>query len=60
MKIALLGYGKMGKAIETIALQRGHTIVIKTSRDTNYNIKEADVAIDFSVPTAAFNSNELF
>jgi len=56
MKIALLGYGKMGKAIETIALQRGHTIVIKTSRDTNYNIKEADVAIDFSVPTAAFNN----
>ncbi|WP_281847077.1 4-hydroxy-tetrahydrodipicolinate reductase [Olleya namhaensis] len=56
MKIALLGYGKMGKAIETIALQRGHTIVIKTSRDSYYNINDADVAIDFSVPSAAFNN----
>lgn len=56
MKIALLGYGKMGKAIETIALQRGHTIVIKTSRGSDYNIKDADVAIDFSVPSAAFNN----
>ena len=56
MKIALLGYGKMGKAIETIALQRGHTIVIKTSRDSDYNINDADVAIDFSVPSAAFNN----
>lgn len=56
MKIALLGYGKMGKAIETIALQRRHTIVIKTSRDSDYNINDADVAIDFSVPSAAFNN----
>lgn len=56
MKIALLGYGKMGKAIETIALQRGHTIVIKTSRDSDYNINDADVAIDFSVPSAAYNN----
>ncbi|WP_272022741.1 4-hydroxy-tetrahydrodipicolinate reductase [Olleya namhaensis] len=56
MKIALLGYGKMGKAIETIALQRGHTIVIKTSRDSDYNINDADVAIDFSVPSVAYNN----
>ena len=34
MKIALLGYGRMGKEIEKIALQRGHEIVIKTSSDT--------------------------
>ena len=54
MKIALLGYGKMGKAIEEIALQRGHQIVIKTSDEDGYDITQADVAIDFSVPKAAF------
>lgn len=56
MKIALLGYGRMGKAIEAIALQRGHTIVIKTSQDKDYDITTADVAIDFSVPSAAYNN----
>ncbi|RSK39235.1 4-hydroxy-tetrahydrodipicolinate reductase [Mangrovimonas spongiae] len=54
MKIALLGYGKMGKAIEKIALSRGHDIVIKTSDEGGYDISQADVAIDFSVPNAAF------
>ena len=56
MKIALLGYGRMGQAIEQIAINRGHDIVIKTSSNTGYNIKEADVAIDFSIPDAAFNN----
>ncbi|NVK52159.1 MAG: 4-hydroxy-tetrahydrodipicolinate reductase [Flavobacteriaceae bacterium] len=56
MKIALLGYGRMGKEIEKIALQRGHEIVIKTNSTNQHNIKEADVAIDFSVPTAAYNN----
>ena len=56
MKIALLGYGRMGKEIEQIALQRGHEIVIKTSGETQYDITEADVAIDFSTPTAAYNN----
>lgn len=56
MKIALLGYGKMGKTIEKIALERGHQIVIKTSNDTTYDITEADVAIDFSIPEAAFSN----
>ncbi len=56
MKIALLGYGKMGKAIEKIALQRGHDIVIKADIDSVYNIKEAEVAIDFSVPDAAYKN----
>ncbi|WP_304144980.1 4-hydroxy-tetrahydrodipicolinate reductase [Mesoflavibacter zeaxanthinifaciens] len=56
MKIALLGYGRMGQAIEQIAIIRGHDIVIKTSSNTGYNIKEADVAIDFSIPNAAFNN----
>ena len=56
MKIALLGYGKMGKEIEQIALQRGHSIVIKADIDTIYDVSEADVAIDFSVPSSAFNN----
>lgn len=57
MKIALLGYGKMGKTIEKIALKRGHEIVLKVDKtDSNYNLANVDVAIDFSVPTAAFNN----
>lgn len=54
MKIALLGYGKMGKEIEKIALERGHKIVLKIEKEEEYNIKTADVAIDFSIPSAAF------
>jgi len=54
MKIALLGYGKMGKVIEKIALERGHEIVLrKDSSDSFEGITNADVAIDFSVPTSA-------
>lgn len=57
MKIALLGYGRMGKTIEEIALQRGHTIVLKVDEDTKeYDIKTADIAIDFSIPSVAFNN----
>lgn len=57
MKIALLGYGKMGKTIEQIALQRGHEIVLKIDENSaDYDITLADVAIDFSIPTAAFNN----
>jgi 4-hydroxy-tetrahydrodipicolinate reductase len=54
MKIALLGYGKMGKVIEKIALDRGHEIILrKNENDTFIGLENADVAIDFSVPTAA-------
>lgn len=54
MKIALLGYGKMGKVIETIALERGHEIVLrKTSSNTFEGIATAHVAIDFSIPSVA-------
>lgn len=54
MKIALLGYGKMGKVIERIALERGHEIVLrKTSADSYSGLETADVAIDFSIPDAA-------
>src|SRR6187551_1113458 len=58
MKIALLGYGKMGKTIEAIALKRGHTIVLKLDKDnaetaTDAELKAADVAIEFSTPDTA-------
>ena len=56
MKIALLGYGRMGKEIEKVALQRGHTIVIKSTSDSTYHILEADVAIDFSIPNSAVSN----
>lgn len=55
MKIALLGYGKMGQVIERIALSRGHEIVLKKdNHNTFLGLLNADVAIDFSVPDAAF------
>lgn len=55
MNIALLGYGKMGKAIEKIAIERGHHIVLKVDKHThNYDIKKVDIAIDFSVPSKAY------
>ena len=56
MKIALLGYGRMGKEIEKIALSRGHEIVIRKDVDDIIDITLADVAIDFSVPSSAFNN----
>tara|TARA_R110002073_G_scaffold4213_4_gene28055 strand:+ start:13069 stop:13770 length:702 start_codon:yes stop_codon:yes gene_type:complete len=55
MRIALFGYGKMGKTIERLAIERGHEIVAKIEKDTVYaDITTADVAIDFSIPTEAF------
>lgn len=57
MKIALLGYGKMGKVIERIALERGHEIVLKKDESNSYDgLSSADVSIDFSVPTAAVDN----
>lgn len=57
MKIALLGYGKMGQVIERIALERGHEIVLKKDQDSDYSgLENADVAIDFSVPSAAVDN----
>ncbi|MFH6999170.1 4-hydroxy-tetrahydrodipicolinate reductase [Flavobacterium sp. FlaQc-57] len=57
MKIALLGYGKMGKVIERIALERGHEIVLKKDEFNTYDgLSTADVAIDFSIPTAAVDN----
>jgi|SRR5690606_9625976 len=57
MKIALLGYGRMGQTIEQIAIKRGHTIVLKVDKDDmGYDITKADVAIDFSIPDVAFHN----
>jgi len=61
MNIALIGYGKMGKAIEEIALQRGHNIILKIDVDnqaelTMENLKKADVAIEFTTPGTAENN----
>lgn len=61
MKIALIGYGKMGMAIEEIASQRGHEIVLKVNIDnlednTVENIQKSDVAIEFTGPDSAFEN----
>jgi len=57
MKIALLGYGRMGKAIEELAKGRGHEIVSIHDKDSNQgDISKADMAINFSIPSAAVNN----
>ena len=54
MKIALLGYGRMGQAIEKFALQRAHQIVFTLDKDSAQgDLSKADVAINFSVPQSA-------
>ncbi|WP_259069013.1 4-hydroxy-tetrahydrodipicolinate reductase [Mucilaginibacter sp. X4EP1] len=66
MKIALLGYGKMGKIIEKIAIDRKHEIVLKIDQDNQHeltaeNLKKADVAIEFSTPaTVLANIKQCF
>ena len=64
MRIAILGYGKMGRIIEQFATERGHEIVLKVNVDntedlTVANLKKADVAIDFSTPDSALSNIEL-
>ncbi|WP_310992131.1 4-hydroxy-tetrahydrodipicolinate reductase [Aequorivita marina] len=57
MKIALLGYGKMGKTIEKLALEKGHSVVYKSSQESSEgNLETADVVIEFSAPEAAVNN----
>ncbi len=61
MKIALIGYGRMGKEIEVISMERNHEIVLKIDVNnphefTLQNLDTADVAIDFSIPTSAFDN----
>jgi 4-hydroxy-tetrahydrodipicolinate reductase len=61
MKIALIGYGKMGKIIEEIALQRGHNVVLKIDEFnladfTRENLSKANVAIEFTGPHSAYDN----
>ncbi|MDG1477199.1 MAG: 4-hydroxy-tetrahydrodipicolinate reductase, partial [Vicingaceae bacterium] len=61
MNIAIIGYGKMGKEIEKVALERGHTVSLKISskntQDLNIdNLKTIDVAIEFTSPDLAVNN----
>jgi len=61
LKIALIGYGKMGKAIESIAAERGHEIVLKINSQnlaefTTENLQKADVAIEFTNPHSAVSN----
>ena len=59
MKIALIGYGKMGKLIEQIALEKGHSIsvIVNSSNPIeNQDFSNTDIAIDFSTPNSAYNN----
>ncbi len=61
MKIALIGYGKMGKAIEEIAIAKGHQIILKIDLSnidefTKKNLSQADVAIEFTSPHTAYEN----
>ncbi|MEP7264877.1 MAG: 4-hydroxy-tetrahydrodipicolinate reductase [Bacteroidota bacterium] len=66
LQIALMGYGKMGKEIETIALERGHTIALKINSSNSTSIskeelKKCDVVIEFSRPVSVLaNINKCF
>ena len=61
MKLALLGYGKMGKAIETIALERGHSVGVTIDDEDDWmdkieELRQCDMAIDFSTPGTAVSN----
>ena len=59
MQIAIIGYGKMGKLIAVLAEEKGYDIVLKTNSNLPFekcNLKDIDVAIDFSTPETAFNN----
>ncbi len=61
MNIAIIGYGKMGKEIEKVALERGHKVVLKISSQnttdfTFDNLKQVDAAIEFTNPDLAVNN----
>ncbi|MBP6821558.1 MAG: 4-hydroxy-tetrahydrodipicolinate reductase [Acidobacteria bacterium] len=64
MKIAIVGYGKMGKIVERIALERGHSVVARFDIDNNIGGKgltaeslvDADVAIEFSMPDVTMDN----
>lgn len=64
MNLAIIGYGRMGKEIEQIALDRGHKVLLKidesnVSSVNKDNFKNIDVAIEFTVPESAFSNINL-
>lgn len=58
MKVAIIGYGKMGKTIEAILIERGHEIVAKFGSNgvDVHQLMQADVAIEFTLPSVSFNN----
>ncbi|MEE4197146.1 MAG: 4-hydroxy-tetrahydrodipicolinate reductase [Bacteroidales bacterium] len=61
MKIAIIGYGKMGREIEKSALQRGHEVVLKIDHNNrgefeSEKFKQADVAVEFTHPQSAYQN----
>ena len=61
MKIAILGYGKMGKTIDQMATSKGHEVILKIGKNNladfnKANVQQADVAIEFSNPESAFDN----
>jgi 4-hydroxy-tetrahydrodipicolinate reductase len=61
MKIALIGYGKMGQAIDAIATAKGHEIVLRVDINSQHllakeHLEQADVAIEFTTPDTAYNN----
>ena len=61
MKIGIIGYGKMGKELERVAIERGHEITLKISSENTHefnfdNLKKVDVAIEFTSPELAVNN----
>ena len=61
MQIALVGYGKMGRMIEEIAIERGHQVVLKLTRNNSEELNESsarniDVAIEFTSPESAYGN----
>lgn len=61
MRIALIGYGKMGKAVEAIAIEKGHEVLLRIDVEnpdtlTDGSLREADVAIEFTGPISAFGN----
>ena len=61
MKVALIGYGKMGREIETVLLKRNHTVQVKIDINNSHDLnpdkfKDIDVAVEFSSPDSAFEN----
>jgi len=61
MKIALIGYGRMGREIESAAVEKGHEIILKVDKDNRFELdsekfRSADVAIEFTTPETAFDN----